>query len=44
VTTIRDLVKAVQREVRDTDLQPDRAADLPRPRASLERSSRRIHE
>jgi hypothetical protein len=26
--TIRDLVKAAQREIRDTDLQPDRAADL----------------
>ena len=26
--TVRDLVRAIQREVRDTDLQPDRAADL----------------
>jgi hypothetical protein len=26
--TIRDLVKAAQREIRDTDLQLDRAADL----------------
>lgn len=26
--TIRDMVKAMQREIRDTDLQPDRAADL----------------
>jgi len=26
--TVRDLVRAAQREIRDTDLQPDRAADL----------------
>lgn len=26
--TVRDLIKAYQREIRDTDLQPDRAADL----------------
>lgn len=26
--TVRDLVHSFQREIRDTDLQPDRAADL----------------
>lgn len=26
--TVRDLIKAAQREIRDTDLQPDRAAEL----------------
>lgn len=26
--TVRDFVKAYQREIRDTDLQPDRAADV----------------
>ncbi len=28
MTTIRDMVKAMQVEIRDTDLQPDRAAEL----------------
>jgi hypothetical protein len=28
VATIRDMVRQIQIEVRDTDLQPDRAADL----------------
>ena len=26
--TVRDFIKAYQREIRDTDLQPDRAAEL----------------
>lgn len=28
MVTIREMVRAMQREVRDTDLQPDRAAEL----------------
>ena len=28
MTTVRDLVKQMQTEIRDTDLQPDRAAEL----------------
>jgi hypothetical protein len=27
-TTVRDLIRAMQREIRDTDLQPDRGAEL----------------
>lgn len=27
-TTVRDMVAAMQREIRDSDLQPDRAAEL----------------
>ena len=28
MATVRDMVKEMQREIRDTDLQPDRAAEL----------------